>query len=270
MHLQVHENKNTFQCDICGMDFATKFGVRKHKKHLHAVDKHGKPLQFLKEHVCEFCGKSYTTVTNIKLHMMLHHPNEKIDISCGRCNVTFPSVMKLKQHCVSDHRSKSKEERRHQCNVCGRDFKNVNGLKTHQFRVHVQAENLDISKPITESDSWSNCDCCNKVFKSEYYFTEHRKTCNGKFPCLQCEKVFKHKLSLREHTKKVHEGLCKTYSCDICSKVFKTKVIYDFHYKTHLGEALPRCKVCDKSFLHPTTLRSVDFKSYTLPILQTV
>ncbi|XP_033475261.2 uncharacterized protein LOC117252466 [Epinephelus lanceolatus] len=73
------------------------------------------------------------------------------------------------------------------------------------------------------------------------------------FKCDTCERVFKSKFHLQRH-QTIHTGE-KPYSCKICGKDFRHNSTLKVHIRTHTGEKPYSCKVCGKRFSDNSPLK---------------
>ncbi|VDI59084.1 Hypothetical predicted protein, partial [Mytilus galloprovincialis] len=82
--------------------------------------------------VCDTCGKSYSTKSNLKVHMRIHTSTGEKPYKCDKCGKSyrFKSARYLASH-IKIHTS----ERPYKCNVCHRRFSGRGPLRNH-LRTH--------------------------------------------------------------------------------------------------------------------------------------
>lgn len=105
------------------MLFFSAFYHRDLKKHIEHV--HGD-----KNIACEICGKLYTCVENLRLHLRYHQPPSYICSQQG-CGKKFHQKV-LWEH----HEKKHTDFKPFNCDVCNSSFYSVRDLKRHYQRVH--------------------------------------------------------------------------------------------------------------------------------------
>ncbi|XP_055522416.1 zinc finger protein 429-like [Wyeomyia smithii] len=160
------------------------------------------------------------------------------------------------------------DERRYQCNICGKQYK-TRGVLYNQRRVHngEQSSKFDesggtISKLRNHSNHMSThsdveryrCDICGKDYKSTTNLNQHKKYHTSHedelLKCPDCGKGFVYRYALVKHMT-THSNE-REFECDICGKSYKTATnLYD-HRKYHIsGEnKLHRCDNCGKGFVY--------------------
>ncbi|XP_060582847.1 zinc finger protein 227-like [Ruditapes philippinarum] len=97
-HIKVHvdtdesASKTTLMCDVCGMQFLSKFGMALHTKNEHLK-------QFKYE--CQICKKGFNQLLPYKGHVSSHvkHTKQK----CEKCNLTFKHKSSLDRHKKTIH-----------------------------------------------------------------------------------------------------------------------------------------------------------------------
>ena len=133
-------------------------------------------------------------------------------------------------------------QKKHQCNICKRDFHTKQILIRHE-RIHSG------EKPY-------QCKSCSKAFSRDQILKNHEKIHSGEkpFQCKTCSKTFTLPTHLNYHEKN-HSGE-KPFKCTTCPKSFISRSGLKEHERTHTGERPFECKNCVKSFAHRATLRN--------------
>lgn len=133
------------------------------------------------------------------------------------------------------------DERKHQCEVCGRAFSRSNTLITHK-RIHT-------------GDRPFPCDLCGRSFRQLGNLTRHKLTHAAVKPhaCPKCNKCFSRTSNLNTHMR-THTNY-KPFICDFCGKGFHQKVDMKIHRYTHTGEKPHKCSKCGRGFKQLTHLK---------------
>ena len=117
-NLPSHECE-TFSCEECGKVCKSKQILRIHRQNIHE-------FREVKKEICKICGLS---VRDLNRHMKIHV--EKTP--CPECNVM---VKNLKLHVERIHTLD--EDKRFQCQDCGKGFARKNALEVHKMNVHLK------------------------------------------------------------------------------------------------------------------------------------
>ena len=137
-----------------------------------------------------------------------------------------------------------------QCESCGLSsssstFKNMkafnNHFESHQSNLKCHEKDCDKTFATRAKLKWHrktvhatpvNCQCCNKVFKTDALLKNHLKEKDFKENCQFCEKEFLNPRSLKRHL--LSNESAEEYKCDECEKIFLTKLsLNDHHYSSH-------------------------------------
>ncbi|XP_055691508.1 zinc finger protein 26-like [Lutzomyia longipalpis] len=229
-----------FECEICGLKFATKRSVSQHITFTHirlhpyrvlakdddglfqcTVCKEKVPFASLRKHLqeegmdlwpCKVCGSLFRLLRDLKQHKRLHKTlktSQSIEmLKCPHCPKTFPDKELFRLH---KHRYKYEE-----CKICGRK---VVCLKNHMKR----------------------------------HSLKHLE-------CEKCGKVLKGREALKRHIGIIHFGMQNTdffygkYVCSICNKIFDTMQVYDMHLASHKAPKSLACQQCNRVFKNKMAL----------------
>lgn len=165
------------------------------------------------------------------------------------------------EECISvDERDKVVEK--YNCDICGKNFRNEENLKRHNFKIHsIEYENLlcqtcgfyTTSKTEFKNHTKNHkrkefeCSICNKKYFTQSHFHAHMRVHENKreFLCTICGRGFNYAVALEYHMR-THTGE-KNYKCDYCGKGFSMKCTLNRHLRTHTGHRPYKCKYCDRA-----------------------
>ena len=197
---------------------------------------------------CTICSKLFTSVMNLKIHLIKEHNKKESEVilhKCSICKKTFGTFWDLKKHKLIRHckspleseirKGKMSErikksivtpsgEQITKCEVCSGWFPNI---KVH-MEVHSEKDDSNPSKENTDESTDSN-----KLFT-----------------CDMCDKSFGKAAGLRMH-KLVHRSKKSDASQTASAKPGKTVVIENIH----------ECAICGKEFQKASSLKvHIDMK----------
>ena len=214
-------------CDYCGKIFSELSNLKRHIKAIH---------EGIKAHKCEKCGKSFSQAAGLKIHIKGVHEGVKhnYDHHCDTCGKSFTQSSSLKIHVKSVHEG----IKDHICDYCQKSFAQAWILKTHIQTVHEGVKAYD-------------CNYCSKSFALQGQLNYHIKShLEGvkKHKCILCGKGFSRPDKLKAHIKSIHEGV-KDYFCNHCGKGFSREDSVKKHIKdVHDGVKDHICVHCEKRF----------------------
>lgn len=171
-------------------------------------------------HRCQYCTFSTTRRYRLQQHESLHTGIGRH--SCSRCEKTFGTATKLRQHKVRVH----DKQPTHFCSVCDFSGYTLDDVRRHNFRCH----SGELKHP---------CSDCNGKFSSELALRYHWKRAHQlqeRLLCKQCDYACGSVATLRTHQESQHPQMTYTNS----QEPFKTKESLLVHQRivTH------QCQLC--------------------------
>ena len=177
----------------------------------------------IKSKYCKICEKTFSTMGNLRNHIMTIHQNLK-PYKCPfpGCKKQYSIQSRLQVH-YRIHIGKKP----YICSFCSKGFNEKGNLKTHE-RFHSE------KRPF-------KCNLCSKTYKTNGHLKDHIEIQHmkiRKFACHFCDKKFGRISTLKAHIR-THTGE-KNYQCKIegCNKCFAEKGNMEIHYKRHLKRIL--------------------------------
>lgn len=163
-------------------------------------------------------------------------------IPCTRCDKTFRTHQKLRQHLPAHSREKA-----YSCSECQKLFTTDVNLKKHQKTFH-------------QLNTYC-CPYCEKNFLQLSPYKEHLVTHTqaNPFKCLYCPIVFEQFIDLSAHIQLKHAQKSpeaihyiektekKNFPCPHCHKEFSRSYLMKVHLRTHTEETPHKRSCCDKS-----------------------
>ncbi|CAL8068553.1 unnamed protein product [Orchesella dallaii] len=201
-HIRYVHIEETLKCSQCDMEFKGKFRLQRHVEASHSG---------VRSHVCEHCGKSYTTRAYLQKHLNIKHQVEVNSIKrhqCPSCKESFGRKEAMESHVLKcDPVAAAKVMPT--CNICGRPIM-YGSMKTAMEKhviTHMSVEEREeFWKEKGKEKIKLLCHICGKEFTSKRMLERHAVVHLGEqsFLCGKCPKAFDGKLNLSIHMKQVH------------------------------------------------------------------
>lgn len=238
-HIRIHEDQRQYKCDMCGVGFNRRDGLRLHMKVHTKSDSRG-----LKECSCQLCGEKFPNHSMLVIHRNRTHKDGR-NYTCHICNRSMISTRSLEWHLahihnetmpgiVKDESSVDAETKRVSCYHCDKTFKTEMILRTHVKNTHVEKEPM-------------KCLDCDLKFTSEvrlkhHMMIEHNRL-EGTLACPHCPKRFVNQLRLKTHM--ISHSDERPFTCELCGFMLKTKIQLIKHKQNrHSNERPLQCRYC--------------------------
>ncbi|CAL4133727.1 unnamed protein product, partial [Meganyctiphanes norvegica] len=231
-HLKLHRTQDDFVshvCDICGKCFSTKYNLRNHRK-LHGVRS--------RAFSCDSCEKSFYSRHHLSSHIASVHEGKQA-FACVVCGKHLSTLKTLEIHTLT-HTG----EKPYQCEICGSQFRQRSNLQTHIRSTHWQEKRY-------------RCDACGKAFTRKRLLTYHINSVHLQqrpYKCDLCNATFVYPHYYKRHLRK-HTGE-KPYKCTTCGKNFNSRENCNAHMFTHTDMKPYECKLCGAGFMRKPLLFS--------------
>uniref|UniRef100_A0A336MWF2 CSON002293 protein n=1 Tax=Culicoides sonorensis TaxID=179676 RepID=A0A336MWF2_CULSO len=153
----------------------------------------------------------------------------------------------------------------YQCDICGQFLKNKRNLEGHIKNVHLNIKSIACQycgetfkshanrryhlKNVHNKEFEHICSVCGKAFFTPSFLKYHEASHfeNYTIPCTvpNCTKLCKTKIHLQKHIAHRHSN--KTFTCDLCGKLFTNKANLRQHKTTHKPNTY-FCPECPNTF----------------------
>ncbi|XP_055542012.1 zinc finger protein 664-like [Wyeomyia smithii] len=222
---------------------------------------------------CSGCGEDFFTSIELTQHLeycpsrlkseafdLQYASISATEMNCYICQKSFTNQQELKYH-ESQHSNHLMK-----CNFCLQTF---NCSRT--FKFHMDQHKMKNTLP----DGRFKCDLCEATFKLYGNLIIHRRSHTGErpYPCNICGRAFSTSSNMKTHMNVVHSQN-RPFKCQHCHKSFNSETRMRSHMETHSypmgiahneagnGELSSTCKVCNKSFSHPSYL-TIHYRVHT-------
>ncbi|KAK3582935.1 hypothetical protein CHS0354_019941 [Potamilus streckersoni] len=218
---------------------------RKEDSDIFAKEDNGNSFQGYKCCVC-------SSVFRVKVYRASHEhtkhglPYDPTECEIFRCDFEKCEYETVDKHRFIKHKQFShSDERPHICEDCGKQFKSLTNLRSHQ-QTHSHVEN---------ASTQHTCPHCEHKFKREQYLKEHIKNVHNKERkelCHLCSRAFAKRLDYHKHMFKVHmvpmPDKYKIYHCDECDFTAFSSYHVTVHKASHKESRDHQCPKCSKTF----------------------
>ena len=233
---RVHTGLLPHACKLCDAKFASYAPLMRHNISQHGAEK---PLR------CEECGKGFISRPELTNHMRTHTGERPYD--CEKCGHQFASPSGLRAHkvkheieegTISPEKLQRMEEKRIECEVCGKPFYNQSNYDRH-MKGHQGIKEFQ-------------CNQCGKAYTSKRSMEQHVDVVHlGKksFVCNVCNQSFGRTTTLRVHMLSHTKEL--PFRCEYCSAGYKEKR----NLKKHMMKSHPEIEQSDLWQSHYLSLK---------------
>ncbi|XP_070711241.1 uncharacterized protein [Pempheris klunzingeri] len=176
------------------------------------------------ERLCGVCGEHSE---ELRSHLQKH----KKTLGCNVCGKTFLSISGLKGH-VARHEDRTP----HQCQVCHKIFAQLSVFVDH--------------KQVHAADTLHKCDLCRKSFVSKLELACHRSTHTDRklYASDTGGKPVRSRALFSRHTAR-HSARLTPLRCGVCGQTFNSNYRLEIHLRNHAGKRTHACTKCSKQFL---------------------
>lgn len=117
----MHDPETAIICDKCGKSLRSQTNLKKHHELEHSEEPRAKPDPVQ----CEICGTWLRHLSGLKQHMNTVHEPPGDEHRCPICNKTSTNSRALKRHIYHNHQC----ERKFKCGMCEKAFKRPQDLR---------------------------------------------------------------------------------------------------------------------------------------------
>ncbi|XP_055638105.1 zinc finger protein 391-like [Toxorhynchites rutilus septentrionalis] len=244
-------SSSSARCNGCGEEFSSPFDLNQHMGFCPSRLKNDTLQPFIPniggitQLTCHICNRSFNDTQELKYHESLHSNSPS---KCNFCHLTFPCSRTLKIHMDQHKMISTLPDGRFKCDLCDATFKLYGNLIIHR-RSHTG------ERPYP-------CYICGRAFSTSSNMKTHMNVVHSQdrpFKCHQCHKSFNTDTRLRSHME-THSfplisgssdaggGSELSSTCKICNKTFSHPSYLTIHYRVHTGERPYQCRFCTSAF----------------------
>lgn len=194
--------KDNMPCPKCSDKSFRYFGIlQRHLNSDHSTN----------NKICDFCGKTFRNVTNLKVHLSYTHTGA---CECDVCGIKYKN-----QWCLARHKARVHNAKDYKCEKCSEVFNSQYQRQKHMIKEH---------------DIGHKCTYCGKMFTRNSFMKDHIRRTHLKeknVPCSVCNEMFFDNYLLKMHM--VKHGGERKFACEVCGKAFLRKSNLTSHKEMH-------------------------------------
>ncbi|XP_059047307.1 zinc finger protein 431-like isoform X2 [Achroia grisella] len=238
-HKRLNHSSEMTVCEYCGESFIGEWGVRMHKKKMHATE------------ACKFKCNKCCTRFRTDAALANHHSLGCGGYNCVNCGDVFTTENLLQYHLVQNHNRRNSSGGISECASCHTKFHNDAALCRHlDDRCGEVVPCVQCGRSFTTEDEMNEhlnvhsteqfkCEVCKKSFKSPFHFAEHYVRHSGNRDHVRVPRYEK-RSKLRP--RKDGTDIPKKVMCDICGQLCLS------HMRVHNEQRPHQCSYCGKRF----------------------
>ncbi|XP_033106564.1 zinc finger protein 14-like [Anneissia japonica] len=240
---QTAGGRRTLKCSLCNFQSHSNHSLK-----IHVGAQHKKNTNDLKIVYCLVCNARFNSKRSLRRHrqngkcgrtergrpkginckIKPRPPSIPKVIVCDLCNRTFDKNYRYNEHYATHF-----DERKQQCNECGKAFKTKRGLRRHAI-IH---QGMKFSCDLCDFQTFWRASI--KRHKKMKHFSEDLPY----LICSMCTYKSKDPNAIRTHERYIHREK-KEYICETCGKLFKLSTALKYHQQTHNDKRQYPCDKC--------------------------
>ncbi|XP_038211596.1 zinc finger protein 260-like isoform X2 [Zerene cesonia] len=163
VHVQVHSQRESYECAVCDKRFVSRATYDNHLKYTKAHANDNSILRFQ----CDTCGKGFRSKGELRDHIHSQHLG-KTQHKCPICDKLLSSRRSTTRHVKSVHHGLVETRKDKVCQICGKTFSSKKNLYEHQL--------------IHSGDRPLSCNVCGVTFRQKACLYTHKKRVHKIFP----------------------------------------------------------------------------------------
>lgn len=202
---------------------------------------------------CVICRQIQKDPARLEVHFKSHDLSEIQRFSCHLCELKFLKFSSLEKHLRNVHMEKNLGD----CNKSSYELRSFRQEVRNLLDgiIKEEEENLEFNCDDNSQDDAIEVDKNVDPFDNKSKTKPKKKKKIYKCAIEGCSKTFRHLTSFKMHGRCIHSNE-RSFTCEICSKSFKTRSNLNVHIKMHNNQRDHHCTICTQSFFTTSHLKA--------------
>lgn len=203
---------------------------------------------------CIVCRQAQRNSAELEKHFEAHDLDEVQRFPCHLCALKFIALSTLEKHLIVVHLNRSLSDYEEP----SQDLKDLRQVVASLIDdINNKEENSEFSGDDISLDDAIDSDKNADPLDNESETNAHQSPKKKIYKCAieECGKTFQHLTSIIMHERCVHSDE-RSFTCEICSKSFKTRSNLNVHIKMHKNQRDHHCSTCKQSFFTSSHLKA--------------